>query len=40
MVQTYLSNFEVTARMCENKVKCGGEVCGKLVNFTDMTVLE
>ena len=39
-VQTYLSNLKATARMCEYKAKCEDEMCGKMVDFTDMMVLE
>ena len=39
-VQTYLSNLKATARMCEYKVKCEDEMCGKMVDFTDQMVIE
>ena len=39
-VQTFLSNLKATARMCEYKVKCEDEMCGKLVDFTDQMVME
>ena len=39
-VQTYLSNLKATARMCEYRVKCEDEMCGKMVDFTDQMVME
>ena len=39
-VQTFLSNLKATARMCEYKVKCEDEMCGKMVDFTEQMVLE
>ena len=39
-VQTFLSNLKATARMCDYKAKCEDEMCGKMVDFTDLMVME
>ena len=39
-VQTFLSSLKATARLCEYKVKCEDEMCGKFVDFTDEMVME
>ena len=39
-IQSFLSNLKTTARLCDYKVKCGDEMCGKFVDFTDQMVLE
>ena len=39
-IQTFLSNLKATARLCDYKVKCEEELCGKVVDFTDQMVME
>ena len=39
-IQTFLSNLKATARLCDYKVKCEEELCGKFVDFTDQMVME
>ena len=39
-IQTFLSSLKATARLCDYKVKCEDEMCGKMVDFTDQMVME
>ena len=39
-IQTFLSSLKATARLCDYKVKCEDEMCGKIVDFTDQMVME
>ena len=39
-IQTFLASIKATARLCEYKVKCEEELCGKMVDFTDQMVME
>ena len=39
-IQTFLASIKATARLCDYKVKCEEELCGKMVDFTDQMVME
>ena len=39
-IQTFLSSIKATARLCDYKVKCEEDLCGKMVDFTDQMVME
>ena len=39
-IQTYMANLKTTARISNYKVKCDDALCGKLVDFTELMVLE
>ena len=39
-IQSFLSALKTTARLCDYKVKCMDEMCGKYVDFTEQMVME
>ena len=39
-IQLFLSALKTTARLCDYKVKCMDDLCGKYVDFTEQMVME